>query len=775
MSVAIDVASNFVSGTALTATTSTFTPAANTLLVAVVSIANGNDVAGAGSSVVTDSRAGTWTLLCREAIATKATAEVWCRDGGTSLAMTVTATSQVTGQIDVSLQVWSLTGAAVTASQTGATKVQNTSTSSAPIVTTTAGALVFGAFAYTVAGVTLTANGITTIGGQFIGTAGDTCASFRATSVVGTPGSTTLGFSTSLASACSLSLVEILPPSGSTPVSGTDTSSTANTGTLVAAQTGTDTSTDSDSGTLATAITGTDAPTAANSGTLAAGLTGTDTSIVAESGSVGTSSADTSTGADTGTVVAGQVGTDAGVGTNVGAVVAGQAGTDVSAVAEAGTLATALSDADASTLVDAGTTAVGLSGVDTSTGADFGTLAVAQVGLDTSAADSVPELVAALSGVDVGAVLDLGSIVVFLTGVDTGAMVDSGSVNAGGTNPTGVDSSAATDSSAVLVTLTGVDTSTGADVGGVAATAAGVDQTTVVESSSIGVAVSGADSPQSDETSGLSVFIGSVSSSIFVPPVLPAGVAGSDSTVVLGEVFYLESPQTVLGIRYYCADATWDGYPITVALYDPSGSLLATGSRVQQGSDPVGMISVLFPMQTLALLGPGNLYTVAFMTGGSDLGHYTYTLDFFDTQYVNGPYTVPAGGGRFRYVIGGVLDIPDHGTNSSYFVDLVSLSGDPVTDSVAMFDTGALGVSLASADSGAVLDTSAVRAVLFGSDAVTLVDVGGLFTGVFLLLHSGSAVSTWSVGSPFRVWRTGPAVAAWDTDSIARIEEGTAT
>lgn len=211
MAIAIDVASGFANGTALTAVTGSFTPAANTLLVAVASIGNGNDVAGLGSTAITDSRGGSWTLLKRQATTANSTSEVWCRDGGTSLAMTVTATSQVVGQIDVALEVWSLTGAAVTASQTGATKGQATTACSAPIVTTTTGAMVFGALGYTLAGVTLTANGVTTVGGQINGTAGDTEATYRATSTVGTPGSTTIGFTDTLAANTTMALAEILP------------------------------------------------------------------------------------------------------------------------------------------------------------------------------------------------------------------------------------------------------------------------------------------------------------------------------------------------------------------------------------------------------------------------------------------------------------------------------------------------------------------------------------------------------------------------------------
>lgn len=215
MAVAVDVAPAFVSGSSLVAVTATFTPAANTLLVAAVGIGNGNVVAGSGSSVITDSRLGTWTLLARQAAGGTATTEIWCRDGTTSLAMTVTATSQVTSQIDIGLQVWSFSGAAVKASQTGAIKNQATTSFSAAIITTTTGSYVVGAAAYQDLQIVLTANGITTIDGQVEQSGGgDTEGAFHATSTTGTPGSTTLGFTNSTGFAVNLTLAEILPTGG---------------------------------------------------------------------------------------------------------------------------------------------------------------------------------------------------------------------------------------------------------------------------------------------------------------------------------------------------------------------------------------------------------------------------------------------------------------------------------------------------------------------------------------------------------------------------------
>lgn len=218
MALAIDVKSNFASGSGQTATTTSFTPAASTLLVAVVGIGNGNGVAGSGSTVISDSRSGSWTLRAREVMSGGSVAEVWCRDGTTSAAMTVTATSQITGQIDVCLQVFSLSGAAVTASQSaGATKTQGTTSFTASIVTTVTGSFVAGALGYSDNQIVLTAATGTTMDGEIeqVG-GGDTEAAFHATSMTGTPGSTSFGFTNSTGFTVALALAEFVPPSTAT-------------------------------------------------------------------------------------------------------------------------------------------------------------------------------------------------------------------------------------------------------------------------------------------------------------------------------------------------------------------------------------------------------------------------------------------------------------------------------------------------------------------------------------------------------------------------------
>lgn len=194
-----------------TITTASFTPADNTLLVVMAGMGNG---VGSSSSLGTmvDSLGGTWTRLAGEASASGGVAEVWCRDIGTGAAMTVTYDPGGTGASGLDVIAKWFSGCLARTSQTGATAVNGGATSfSKSITTTTTGSQVVGSYATASNGVTLTAAAGTTILGQFIGSGGDTSSAFKATSLTGTPGATTLGYSNVAAGVNRMALVEVLP------------------------------------------------------------------------------------------------------------------------------------------------------------------------------------------------------------------------------------------------------------------------------------------------------------------------------------------------------------------------------------------------------------------------------------------------------------------------------------------------------------------------------------------------------------------------------------
>jgi hypothetical protein len=196
-----------------TVTTVSFTPAADSLVVAMCSMGNGNTVASS-LGAVTDSVGSTWTRLAGEASTGGGVAEVWCCDAGSSpAARTVTYDPGGAGTSGVVLAVRYYTGALPRVSQPGATAVNGgTATPSKAITTTTIGALVVGAAATASSGYTLVANANSTILGQVIGTSGDTSCAWRASGTVTTPGSLTFGFTNTTSGAVwRMALAEIKP------------------------------------------------------------------------------------------------------------------------------------------------------------------------------------------------------------------------------------------------------------------------------------------------------------------------------------------------------------------------------------------------------------------------------------------------------------------------------------------------------------------------------------------------------------------------------------
>lgn len=778
MAITVDVQPAFAAASGAAVTSASFTPTNGSLLVACVGIANGNDVAGLGSSAITDTGSHTWTLLKRQANSAHATAEVWVADNASTSAITVTATSQVSLQVDICLQVISYNGAAAKASQTGATAGVNDAGTVA-ITTTVTGSQVVGGYGFSSTVATLTAAANTTIFGQNNGGAGDTDAAFKATSLTGTPGSTTLGCTEGSLTTQALAFAEILAAgatakaladthtlaeslslsrpaaladtaaladsltapapaladsvaladtatlvnaialadstaltdtlAGPTPAL-TDTTTLTDTTALVAALALTDTTTDTDS-LKAPALALTDTTALADAATIAAAqslpdtttladsLTGpavalADAAALADSVSVGTTPAlvDTTTLADS---------------TTIGVA---QALVDTTTQAESVSAGVTKALADTTTLGDVLTTAPAIALADTTTLADTAALAAAvTLTSNTTALSDTATLGASPALSDTTALVDTVALVAAQALADTAALTDSASVSTGGTPVALADTTALADSMAAATSITPTDTTALSD------------------------------------SLGLSAYVGDYAGSLLPPGSTPPSVAGADTSVCLGEVFYLSSPRVVTGVQYYKADSTWDSTDILVAVYDPSGSTIATATRTQQAADPVGWIQVPFShAAVLTLLGVGNQYTVAYRTGGTDTGHYPFAPGFFASDYVNGSYTVPAGGGRFRYVFGPAIDRPDNGTNTSYLVDVVSTpvnaGGD---DSATLNDT--LGVAAAQAladtvtntdtmtvqqgvtpktltDATAVADTLAVSPALAAAEATTMAE-----------------------------------------------------
>jgi hypothetical protein len=202
----------WANGALQVATTASFIPAANSLLVAVA-------CGGGGSAVqtlpVTDSLGSTWTLLKRANTNNFAgVTEIWVMDAGASpSARAVTATLTGSDGAGVSLSVKVLTGAAPAASCLGGFTVINTTTAyTISITTTTSGSLACAGLVDSTGSGALTVNGITTAWHSFSDTGnGHKYAEFRATALTGVPGATVIGFTNTPANNQAIVAVEILP------------------------------------------------------------------------------------------------------------------------------------------------------------------------------------------------------------------------------------------------------------------------------------------------------------------------------------------------------------------------------------------------------------------------------------------------------------------------------------------------------------------------------------------------------------------------------------
>jgi hypothetical protein len=214
-------------GTGTTAVTNSFTPVANSLIVAVAACGGGTAVE---TCPVTDSLGSTWMLLKRANTNNFAgTTEIWVMDAGSSpAARTVTATITGSNGVGVALTVKVLTGAQPAASCLGGFTIVNSTTAyTISITTTTANSLACAGLVDSTGSGALTVNGITTAWQSVSDTTnGHKYATFRATSLTGTPGATVIGFTNGAANNQAIVAVEILPAAGGTDYTVTQTDNT---------------------------------------------------------------------------------------------------------------------------------------------------------------------------------------------------------------------------------------------------------------------------------------------------------------------------------------------------------------------------------------------------------------------------------------------------------------------------------------------------------------------------------------------------------------------
>lgn len=199
----------YVSANATTVTTASFTPANNSLLVAMCAAGNGAH-ATASLGTVTDSLGGTWTRKIYDYGTTDGITEIWMRDVVTGAAMTVTYDPGGTVASGLSLKVQVLTGASAVASQTGTAFCSGgLADFERYFLTTNPNSRVYGAIARAAATADLTANSNTLLYGQIAGSSTDVSATFHSNGEIDLPQQTLLGFVNKDTSGQRLSMVEV--------------------------------------------------------------------------------------------------------------------------------------------------------------------------------------------------------------------------------------------------------------------------------------------------------------------------------------------------------------------------------------------------------------------------------------------------------------------------------------------------------------------------------------------------------------------------------------
>jgi hypothetical protein len=198
-------------------TTASFSPPANSLLVAIVG--GGWGSTQPTTATVTDSGGHTWTAAVTKAGTTASGGVVVIAYTYLSSApgsITVTATfTRLSGGSQVAVKVLNGCNPSQSGAGTGtAEQVTNSTTGTVSITTTQTGSQVYGMNdVRNSATVNFTANGATTIISNFVDTGTDSIelCSWKATSLTGTPGATTLGGSYDAVCGTATAALEILP------------------------------------------------------------------------------------------------------------------------------------------------------------------------------------------------------------------------------------------------------------------------------------------------------------------------------------------------------------------------------------------------------------------------------------------------------------------------------------------------------------------------------------------------------------------------------------
>lgn len=422
--------------TSATITTASFTPANNSLLVAMVGIIwNGSGTVGAPFTV-TDSLGGTWTMNSIQGASPNQAAfsGIATRVVTTGAAMTVTLTTN-TAQKGKQLLVKVLTGVDLT-NPIGNTVLFQSASASQLNRTCNLGtddSVTYLSTSYDTNGTIVAAANTTIINNFKDATDGaEITAGKQTVPTTGAPTTRTLGWTGDVSAVGKTYVaVEILPVSTNIPINDSDTGSA----------------------------------TEAQS-SIAAATSGSDTSALAEASSIAATQTSSNTGAlsDVATVAASVSSSDTGTTTDAGSVAAAVPGAETGAQAETSSLTASQSAADARTIADVGTVAATLSNTNTGSMAETSSILVTVSSSDTGSQSETTSIGVPINQTDTTSLTESASIVATISSSNTGTLTETSTTSA---TLSSSNSSALSEAQSVHAATTSADTGHLTDTGSV--------------------------------------------------------------------------------------------------------------------------------------------------------------------------------------------------------------------------------------------------------------------------------------------------------------------
>jgi len=234
-----------------------------------------------------------------------------------------------------------------------------------------------------------------------------------------------------------------------------------------------------------------------------------------------------------------------------------------------------------------------------------------------------------------------------------------------------------------------------------AATGAISGTPTVLGSFSFTIRASDSSDPARTASKALSITLVAPASSVWVASTIPTNLdAGADNPVELGVKFFSEAPGYITGARFYKASANTGTH--VANLWTGTGTLLASATFTAETAS--GWQQVSFPAPVA--IAANTVYVVSYHT---NVGHYSYALDYFVGQSANNPplhfLADGAAGPNGVYAYGANSTFPSNSFRASnYWVDAVYSAVSPPAAPLAVVTTslsgGAAGLSYSAALAG---------------------------------------------------------------------------